>query len=471
MLRNAPNQRLQAPSRPGTASTSSTTRTFHQRFQRPRDRSSTHSPQIHNAKRLLRFSSLRDLSRASRKPLAEITANTPGHSLRPSNSLYGTLRDQCTPPPPSAIDLRAPLKPDPRRSKDSSIESSAHDLSGVSKDSSYPTTPSTGKHPRHEQLKESPPRPQSMATRPSAIAKKHLSIRKRFSLVRLSNKLSEIIDKPSAEPLRQPQTLKPRPSALNLQIPRRRSSLTVLHLDSSHFEVFDPKQPTLHNRASTLTEPQARQISAIADSLRLITSSSETLRLLPLDPKGAPTVTGAKTWDGTLSPPFNGFMSRTPSNSSRALSDKFIRQSVIGPQIRFPKTFPNGPVPVPAPALGITHFKCFSGHRRMLGSRNDICPVPCMACKAISERLNWKCDFCSLRVCGGCMAELQLRKRDLDELMSWVERSKEEEARVEMAAAEVTLDHQAEEKEDRVAKEKEDLALKKVETARKRETR
>ena len=69
------------------------------------------------------------------------------------------------------------------------------------------------------------------------------------------------------------------------------------------------------------------------------------------------------------------------------------------------------------------------------------------------------------------MAELQSRKRDLNELMAWIERSKEEEARVEIAAAEVEVGNHAEDNKEDVAKEMEDLALKKVETARKRETR
>ena len=69
------------------------------------------------------------------------------------------------------------------------------------------------------------------------------------------------------------------------------------------------------------------------------------------------------------------------------------------------------------------------------------------------------------------MAEFQTRRRDLENLVIWAERIKEEEQRVEMAAAEVEIGSHEVDNKERERKRMEELGLKRIEMAKKRETR
>lgn len=61
---------------------------------------------------------------------------------------------------------------------------------------------------------------------------------------------------------------------------------------------------------------------------------------------------------------------------------------------------------VPAPSISEVHLKCYHGHQSMKRSRNDVCRVECMLCCKGSMDLQWKCSWCCLRACGGCMEVL-----------------------------------------------------------------
>ena len=203
----------------------------------------------------------------------------------------------------------------------------------------------------------------------------------------------------------------PKLALQTVKVPRRRSSLTAIHLDSSHFETLDPKHPNLQHRASTLTEPGHRP-SGLAESIRPVISNSGSLAV-------APQLSQARD---TLSPPL---LSPAPSNprvsivSSHSQTDN-SRTSPGPSHIYLPRTFPKGPVPISAPPLTIVHMKCYQGHKRMVASANKYNPVPCMVCKQEEHDRRWRCPFCALRICGSCMAEFDRGGRDLEVIIAWL---------------------------------------------------
>lgn len=416
--------------------------------------------------------SIRDLARTSRSPLATLPTNTPQpptHTLRASHSLYGTLRDQCTPPPPAVAKLPAPSGTVLRRSGSSSADSFTPDQSGFSNISSHPTTPSPANHRAFHE--NSPPRLLSgMGNKASSIARKPLSIRTRKSLPKFENpwekeKSSESSQNQPLESKPSSATYSPRSSSAQVKVPRRRSSLTVLHLDNSHFEPVDLKQPELSHRASTLTDPRERRPSTLAETIRPVTSHASTLK--PLDV--------ATSREKTLSPPLWSPISRISSTSSQSRSanepSANSRSSVIGSRIHLPKTFPQGAIPILAPPLTITHYQCYQNHKFILPSANTNCPVPCMTCGDSSFAQCWKCTFCMLRICPMCMAEFAHRKKNLESLMGWLETLDRDEEGMKEVVSDGGEEKEVADRKENVEKQMEELALKKVETARKRETR
>lgn len=425
--------------------------------------------------RSLGFSSIRDLARTTRRPLATLPANVsqpPNHTVRPSNSLYGTLRDQCSPPPPPVPEPVVPSAIALRRSQSSSANSFTPEQSGTSIGSSDPTTPSPAKHSAFYELHTSPVlATKDMGNKGSSIIKKPLPIKGKSSVARLDDEQEKSSDSSIREPdKKQPATFSPRGSSLAVKVPRRRSSLTVLHLDTSNFNTPDPKQPNLEQRASTFTEPLERQPSTLAETIRPVLSNVSTLTPLNVVPNR----------ETALSPPILSPTSRISSTSSQSPSmappSGNPRSSVLGSRIHLPKTFPHGPVPIPVPPLTRTHHQCYTHHKRVLASKNTNCPVPCMACAANADDM-WRCTFCMLRICSTCMAVFDARKRNLEGLLDWLAKGKD---RDEEGMKEVVADKREEKdkKDGDTVKGKEDLekameeqALKKAETTRKRETR
>ena len=368
--------------------------------------------------RTLGFSSIKQLARSSRQ-----TPNQPqAQRLRSSSSLYGTLRDQCTPPAPQPH-TKGPesTELELHHSHNSSTESITPDHTGLSIDSSHPTTPSPGKPRAFSQLNiASPSQAKSMGQKASSLTRKPLSIKAKQSLATFRGEKEREPSSPKPEVTPQcPSATKPLPekSSLKVQVPRRRSSLTAIHLDSSHFDTIDPKHPNLQHRSSTLTEP-ARRPSGLSENLRPIISNTGTVNI---------TFSTRETLSPPLlSPPIS--TSRASSASSNTPSDN-PRTSPIPPHIHLPKTFPQGPIPIPAPPLTIVHMNCYQGHRRMVVSPNKYNPVPCMVCKQEEQEKRWRCTFCALRLCGPCMAEFDRHKRDLEAVVGWMDQLKEEETK------------------------------------------
>lgn len=425
--------------------------------------------------RSLGISSIKDLARSPRKPLAPLSTNhsqTSTHALRASNSLYGTLRDQCKPPPPPAIpELPASSGSVLRRSQSSSADSFIPDQSGFSNLSSHPTTVSPARHSSF--FEGSPPlSPGSMGNKASTIARNPLPLRTKKSQADIEsgkekeNEKSPAISyelNPESRP--PPATYSPRGSSVQVQVPRRRSSLTVLHLDKSHFEAVNLNQPVLSHRSSTLTEPRDRRSSTTAETIRPVISNTSTLK--PLNT--------ATNRERTLSPPLFSPNSQLSSASSRSVSfneiPTSIRSSVIGSRIHLPKTFPEGIITIRAPNINKTHHTCYTNHKTIQSSSNRYYPVPCMTCGDNAFAQGWTCAFCYLRICPRCMDELARRKKNLQDLMSWLNATgKDEEGMKEVVPDKRTEKEVVDHKED-VEKQMEESALKKVETTRKRETR
>ena len=368
--------------------------------------------------RTLGFSSIKQLARSSRKTQNQ----TQAQRLRSSSSLYGTLRDQCTPPAPET-QIKGPesTQLELHHSHNSSAESITRDYTGLSIDSSHPTTPSPGKPRAFCQLNiASPSQAKSMGQIASSLTRKPLSIKAKQSLATFRGEKEREPSSPNPEVTPQgPSATKQQPekSSLQVQVPRRRSSLTAIHLDSSHFDTIDPKHPNLQHRSSTLTEP-ARRPSGLSESIRPIISNTGTVNTtFPTRETLSPPL---------LSPPISA--SRASSASSNSPSDN-PRTSPIPPHIHLPKTFPQGPVPIPAPPLTIVHMKCYQGHRRMVPSPNKYNPVPCMVCKQEEHDKRWRCPFCALRLCGPCLAEFDRRGRDLEAVVLYMDQLREEEAK------------------------------------------
>ena len=139
--------------------------------------------------RALGFSSIKQLARSSRIPLTTTrstgTDPQPIHRLRRQSSLYGTLRDQCTPPESSKSLGNNPhhTYDDRHHSHNSSSDSVTPDQSGLTVGSSSPITPSlAGRNPFYELAATSPLQSKSMGQWQSTIARKPLSVKAKQSL-------------------------------------------------------------------------------------------------------------------------------------------------------------------------------------------------------------------------------------------------------------------------------------------------
>ena len=138
----------------------------------------------------LGFSSIKQLARSSRIPLTTTTRSTgtdpqPIHRLRGQSSLYGTLRDQCTPPESSKSLGNNPhhTYDDRHHSHNSSSDSVTPDQRGLTVESSSPMAPSpAGRNPFYELAATSPRQSKSMGQWQSTIARKPLSVKAKQSL-------------------------------------------------------------------------------------------------------------------------------------------------------------------------------------------------------------------------------------------------------------------------------------------------
>ncbi|KAL6715599.1 hypothetical protein ACLMJK_006560 [Lecanora helva] len=430
----------------------SATHTPQQWFRPSLTRSVPNLARSHQQNKSHGFSSIKDFARTSRRPLAALPTNIsqpPNHTVRASNSLYGTLRDQCSPPPPTAPELPFSSAIVLRRSQSSSADSVTPDQSGISTESSHPTTPSPAKHSAFVELSSGADVPScTMGNKQSSLAKKSRSIKEKPNATGLDGQQEDSSEAPTKEPKgKQPATFSPRGSPAAVKVPTRRSSLTVL-------------------------QPIERRPSTLAETIKPVESNTSTIKPLNI----------ALQRDSTLSPPLLSPTSRLSSTSSQAPSTTPLptsRSSVAGSRIHLPKTFPNGPIPMPVPRLTRIQYQCYANHKRLMSAPNRHCPVPCMACKKMAEEM-WRCTFCMIRICPRCKTAFDARRRNLESLMYWLEHGRDREGEGPRrhirnfsgaeSSAQGSRNQQPKSKEE-VEKEMEEQALRKVETAKKRETR
>lgn len=407
--------------------------------QRPQNRSpqswfrSANSPSLsslartQHPHRTFGFSSVRELARSSSR-----------QTLRtlPTTTFHHPYSHGCSPPKDGGLrhtnaaedsESQLPSNPGLQQSRDSSVESFTVDKSGTSNDSTYATTPSPVKHRAFQLLdSKAPVRRKSMGNKVSTVLRKPIPLEGKQNSATISsdpaNPPGPSHQQGSSEQV-QPAILPARASSVIFNVPRRRSSLTALHLDSSHFETPDPRLQKLQHRASTLTEPRRRP-SNLADVERPITT------IMMSSDDAAPEIRDQKREAQSpafLSPPLLSpalSNSQLSSASSRAPSFN-SRKSAVPISIHLPKTFPDGPIPVLAPPLTVIHYKCYQSHRRILLSRNKVNPVPCMTCGEAEGEARWKCIWCALRICGVCMAEFDAKHRSLEKFVAWLEKDKE----------------------------------------------
>ena len=406
------------------------------------------------------FSSVRDLARSSSR-----------QTLRtlPTNTLHHPYSHGCSPPKHGALrranaakDSESQLPSDPglQQSRSSSVESFPVDKSGVSNNSTHATTPSPVKHRAFQLLEpKSPERPKSMGNKVSTVLRKPVPLEGKQTSATIStdpaNPPGPSGERGSRDQV-QPAILPARASSVIFNVPRRRSSLTALHLDSSHFETPEPRLQKLQHRASTLTEPRRRP-SNLLDVERPITTimmSSSDATPKQGDQKRE-TQSPAFLSPPLLSPALSN--SQVSSASSRAPSFN-SRKSTVPTFIHLPKTFPDGPIPVLAPPLTVIHYKCYQSHRRILLSRNKVNPVPCMTCGEAEGEARWKCIWCALRICGACMAEFDVKHRSLDKFVAGLEKDKEG-GKAKDAVPELSSGEQIEVKKENVAVHRESQRL------------
>lgn len=376
--------------------------------------------------RSIAFSSIRELTKSSsRQTLRTLPAST--HQLPYSHG--------CSPPKDGQLRQRTVAQDSPdvptdlelHQSCGSSVESLPIDKSGISTDSTYATTPSPAKHRAFELLESSSPvQRMSMGFKGSTVLRKPIPFKGKQSSAHIitgSEKSMKLSDQQVSTGPQQTATVSPRGSSLKFNVPRRRSSLTALHLDSSHFETPDPQRRDLQRRESALTEPR-RRTSGLAENIRPNTAIETTTSGTPptAHAQKRETLSPAYLSPPLLSPPLS--TSQHSPVSSQGASPK-SRNSTVPTFIHLPKTFPDGAILVPVPPLNITHHKCYQAHRYIAPSRNKFNPVPCMTCGETKGAVRYKCIWCALRICDACMAEFVARHRDLDQLLAWVEKNRE----------------------------------------------
>ena len=205
-----------------------------------------------------------------------------------------------------------------------------------------------------------------------------------------------------------PPVLRHRASSGQIQVPRRRSSLTALHLDSSHFE----------RPASSKQLGVGYRTSSFSDSFVPIGElSSDTTCVLGFQRL-------EDVSQRLLSPGISNSGSRLSSagESTPSPTAPLPTPSATAPvhtQIRFPhiQNFSTR-IEMPTPPLMLQHHQCYVNHYQMKRQTSSVHPVPCMTCSLNHEPIRYKCWWCDLRICMGCMRQLHATGRSLKKLLA-----------------------------------------------------
>ena len=177
--------------------------------------------------RALGFSSIKQLARSSRIPPTNTrptgTDPQPIHRLRSQSSLYGTLRDQCTPPESSKSLGNNPhhTYDDRHHSHNSSSDSVTPDQSDLTVGPSSPIAPSpAGRNPFYKLAATSSLQSKSMGQWQSTIARKPLSVKAKQSLA--------IIRGDSHQQRQEDEVNNPSPQPTSGVQPKAKSSLVCI---------------------------------------------------------------------------------------------------------------------------------------------------------------------------------------------------------------------------------------------------
>ena len=305
-------------------------------------------------------------------------------------------------PPRTTPEPRRASGPTAQYSRHSSFVSLTPDSSDLSNQSSFLTT--TTSPGTQSNFVASPEvnaiNHEGMGQKASSIRRKHIKPEQRLNLDDFSYpppKSIEATEEPSPVEAEPAQPLRKRPSSVQVPVPRRRSSLTALHLETSDFNRPLSQQDTLKHRASTLTSTY-RQRQRSPDAITPVE------RVLSRD---------------RLSPPV-----QSPTDTKRASVTSQQSASPLSPRLRpgmFPKTFANdaGPTSVPQPAITEIQRHCYIQHAKMRNDANKHYLTPCMTCGNVDDQVCQICTFCFLRMCKKCYAEFDGNGRVLRLPMVW----------------------------------------------------
>lgn len=118
----------------------------------------------------------------------------------------------------------------------------------------------------------------------------------------------------------------------------------------------------------------------------------------------------------------------SPSTASQPTptlhSPTALQSPGLGGNFVFPKQLrsPLGTV-LPGLPLNITQLDCFTSHASMRKTTNKLCPVACMVCKRKDMDSRWKCSWCCVSACAGCMQILEkIEGKDLRKVQERVGR-------------------------------------------------
>ena len=226
--------------------------------------------------------------------------------------------------------------------------------------------------------------------------------------------------KENLNPVGPPPVLRHRASSGQLQVPRRRSSLTAIHLDSSHFE----KPPSSKKSDSN---NQGNRASSFSESCQPTITSSNATTVVPSPNPQQNDKSGEPHSPRLLSP---------RSSDRRLSSAGSSTQTSITPKpshIHFPMTWPEGPPELKPATLTSMHYKCYRSHQLMRKERAMFNQVPCMTCGVHDKQERYTCSWCELRVCKSCMKQLlSVGGRSLALLLEWVAERKQQDLAVQV---------------------------------------
>lgn len=355
--------------------------------------------------RSLEFTFIKDLVRS---PLQVVQPNSTAEVTDGEADKIGHFEGLSRPTPqrtaPEPQEIQEPSAPHSIHSSFLSLTPESSDLSNQSSFLTSTTSPATPSNLSASD-EANAINDEGMGQKASSIRRKRINPEQRLKVDDFSYsppKSIEATEEQSPVEAEPPQPLRKRPSSIQVPVPRRRSSLTALHLETSDFNRPLSQQDTLKHRASTLTSTY-RQGQRSPDAITPVE------RVLSRD---------------RLSPPV---LSPTGTKRTSVTSQQSASQPSAGLRPgMFPKTFANGagPTLVPQPAITEIQRHCYIKHAKMREDANKHYLTPCMTCGNVDDQVCQICTFCFLRMCRKCYVEFDANGRILRLPMVWRKEAK-----------------------------------------------